>query len=128
MVGLLYRKFYNFSPPAVLLRLYLSLVRPLLEYASVVWSPYLKKDILQLKNVQKFGLCMATKLWAYPYDHVLYRSQLNSLEIRRTITRLCTLFKIRYTFYVSACASDHVCAYVGPATHACLKLYMWDLS
>jgi len=46
VVGLLYQTFYNFSPPAVLLRLYLSLVRPLLEYASVVWSPYLKKDIL----------------------------------------------------------------------------------
>jgi len=24
--------------------------------------------------------------------------------------------------------SDLACAYVGPATHACLKLYMWDLS
>ena len=36
--------------------------------------------------------------------------------------------KIRYTFYVSTCASDHACAYIGPATHACLKLYMWDLS
>ena len=92
VVGLLYQKFYNFSPPAVLLCLYLSLVRQLLEYASVVWSPYLKNDILQQENVQKFGLCMATKLWAYPYDYVLYRSQLNSLEIHRTITRLCTLF------------------------------------
>ena len=38
--------------------------------------------------------------------------------------------KIRYTVYVSACTSDHACAYVGPGTLACLKLYMytWDLS
>ena len=33
--------------------------------------------------------------------------------------------KIRYAVYVSACASDHVCAYVGPATHACLKLLIY---
>ena len=39
--------------------------------------------------------------------------------------------KIMYTLYISACASGHACAYVGPATHACIhrwKLYMWDLS
>ena len=36
--------------------------------------------------------------------------------------------KIRYTVYVSACVSDHACACVGPATHACFKLYIWDLS
>ena len=29
--------------------------------------------------------------------------------------------KIRYTFYVSACVSDHACAYVGQATHACIE-------
>ena len=103
VVGLLYRKFYNFSPPAVLLCLYLSLVRPLLEYASVVWSPYLKKDILQLENVQKFGLHMANKLWAYPYDYVLCRSQLHSLEIRRTIAHLCTLFMLFHQLGYAEC-------------------------
>ena len=37
--------------------------------------------------------------------------------------------KIRYTFYVSACASDHACTYVGQATHACIEtIYTWDLS
>ena len=64
---------------------------------------YLKKDILQLENMQKFGLCMATKLWAYPWDYVLYKSQVNSLEIHRTITHLCTLFKLFHQLGYAEC-------------------------
>ena len=88
VLGLLYRKFYNLSPPDVLLCLYLSLVKPHLEYATVVWSSYLKKDILQQEHVQTFCLHVATKLWNYPYHYVPYRSQLNSLENHRTVARL----------------------------------------
>ena len=39
--------------------LYTSIIRPVLEYASVTWSPWLKKDILALEKIQKrcLGLC-----------------------------------------------------------------------
>ena len=33
--------------------LYKTLVRPHLEYASVIWSPYLKKDKISIENVQR---------------------------------------------------------------------------
>ena len=33
--------------------LYKSIVRPLLEYATCIWSPYLKKDIRRLESVQR---------------------------------------------------------------------------
>ena len=32
------------------------LIRPNLEYAGVVWDPYLVKDIVVIENVQKFAL------------------------------------------------------------------------
>ena len=32
--------------------LYTSLVRPHLEFAAPIWSPYYRKDILKLENVQ----------------------------------------------------------------------------
>ena len=40
-----YRKFYQWSEPRTLRQLYVSLIRPHLEYAAPVWDPYLSKDI-----------------------------------------------------------------------------------
>ena len=46
LLGTLYRRFYQWSSPDALLKLYLSLIRPHLEYAVQVWNPYLaKKDV-----------------------------------------------------------------------------------
>ena len=39
LLGLLYRKYYQYAEPQILLQLYVSLVRPHLEYASPVWNP-----------------------------------------------------------------------------------------
>ena len=44
ILGLLYRRFYKNTSNKALLQLYISLVRPHLEYASPVWNPCLKKD------------------------------------------------------------------------------------
>ena len=49
ILGLLYRQFYNNAPSHSLLQLYLSLVRPHLDYASAIWSPHVKKDKLPWK-------------------------------------------------------------------------------
>lgn len=40
LLGTVYRKYYQFSNSRKLLLLYLTLIRPHLEYASPVWSPY----------------------------------------------------------------------------------------
>ena len=36
-----------------MVKLYITFIRPHLEYACTVWSPYLQKDIQALENVQK---------------------------------------------------------------------------
>ena len=33
--------------------LFKSIVRPILEYANVVWSPYMIKDIKRIEDVQR---------------------------------------------------------------------------
>ena len=43
ILGLLHRRFYN-APANTLFQLYLSMMCPHLEYASLVWSPHLAKD------------------------------------------------------------------------------------
>ena len=49
ILGLLYWRFSHDTGPHALLQLYLSLVRPHLEYGSQVWDPHLQKDINQLE-------------------------------------------------------------------------------
>ena len=70
-----------------MLQLYLSLVRPHLDYAASIWSPHMKKDITQLENVQKFALRMATRSWDSSYQDLLEVVYLTTLEHRRLEAR-----------------------------------------
>ena len=56
LVGMLYRQFYQDADTTTLKQLYVSNIRPHLEYACQVWDPYLQKDIDMLESVQKFAL------------------------------------------------------------------------
>ena len=96
ILGLLYRRFYNNAPGDSLLQLYLSLVRPHLDYASTVWSPHLMKHKIALENVQKFACRMATKIWDSSYQDLLELVNLPTLEHRRLETRLCLLYRITH--------------------------------
>ena len=63
MHSIIYRHFYKFSTPATLLRLYTTLVRPILEYSSLVWSPYSASlshslESIALKLTSKFGTAL----------------------------------------------------------------------
>ena len=40
LIGMVYRKFYQYSTLETLLNLYVSSVRPHLEYAAPVWDPH----------------------------------------------------------------------------------------
>ena len=42
-----------FKIPKIMLPLYKSLVRSVLEYANTVWSPFLKRDIHHIESVQR---------------------------------------------------------------------------
>jgi hypothetical protein len=76
--------------------LYCAVVRPKLEYASCVWSPYSAKQRKLIENVQR----RATKfILNYPPRDVTYRDRLISLNIlplehRRELYNL-TLYKIK---------------------------------
>ena len=51
ILGLLYQQFSNNTNSEVMAKVYLSLVRPHLEYGAQVWNPYLAKDRNALENV-----------------------------------------------------------------------------
>ena len=94
-MGIIYRNFSNSSStPYIVLQLYLSLVRPSLEYASQVWDPHLSKDVEALENTQKFALRIAARQYHERYETLLDTFQLPSLANRRQFLSLCTFFSI----------------------------------
>ena len=54
----MHRNLYEHSSPNTLLKLYLTTIRPHLEYVSPVWNPFNKGEIEAIESVQKFALRM----------------------------------------------------------------------
>ncbi len=62
---------YQYSDSRSLLQLYISLIRPHLDYAAPVWDPHLQKDINSLESVQNVALKMCFKQWDLGHDGLL---------------------------------------------------------
>ena len=86
--------FYHHSDSEAIRQLYISLVRPHLEYGCTVWDPHTHKNKEALEKIQKFACRMATKRWDAGYDELLDLLNLPSLVYRRTHLKLCQLYKI----------------------------------
>ena len=88
------RKNFTYMNNMMFLQLYKSLVRPHLEYASVIWTPKFKKDRIAIENVQR----RATKI-VQPISHLSYPERLKilglpSLEYRRERSDLIQTYKL----------------------------------
>lgn len=94
ILGLVYRQFYTSSSPETLKQLYLSLIRPHLEYAAQLWDPFMQKDISKLESVQKFALKMITHRWDLNYEDLLSIVNVPKLRERRRHLKLATMYKI----------------------------------
>ena len=72
---------------------YKSMIRPILEYASTVWSPYMKKNILMIEG-------RAARFVTNTYNQtssvtaMLFRLGWPSLEQRREIAKTTMMYKI----------------------------------
>ena len=72
------------------------MIRPILEYASSVWDPYTTANIQKLESVQRRAARFCLN------DHSRYSSVINmllslnlpSLQSRRKLTKLMTMYKI----------------------------------
>ena len=52
LCGLIMRTI-SYKSPDIMTPLFKSLIRPLMEYANIVWAPYLRKHIDELESVQR---------------------------------------------------------------------------
>ena len=94
-IGLLYRRFYKHAQQDTLRAIYVALIRPHLEYGVPVWDPHLLKDINILEAVQKFATKVCVKSWnSLDYHERLDKLNLETLKKRRSVFKLCHLFKL----------------------------------
>ena len=75
-------------------QLYISLVRPHLEYAAQVWDPHLQGDVDKLEAVQKFALKLISRQWDLGYEEMLSIANIPRLSERRLHLKLAQVFKI----------------------------------
>ena len=71
-----------------------SYVRPILEYASPVWSPHFTKDIDALERVQRRFTKSFHNLRSLPYSTRIERLDLQPLHIRRLDIDLTTCYRL----------------------------------
>ena len=81
-LGMIKRNF-AFRSREVIIKLYKSLVRPHLDYAMQVWSPYMEKDKKIIEKVQARATKLILNLKDLPYEDRLNRLNLTTLEKRR---------------------------------------------
>lgn len=91
--NLLLRSFIS-REQTLLLKAFITYVRPLLEYGTPVWSPYLIGDIVKLERVQRSFTRQLAGMEGLDYAERLERLGLESLELRRIRFDLVEAFKI----------------------------------
>ena len=73
-------------------------MRPIVEYASPIWSPHTLKYTDLLENVQRRFTKSISKLHYLPYTARLSSLDIPTLSCRRIRIDLCTVFRILHHF------------------------------
>ncbi|CAG2250997.1 unnamed protein product [Mytilus edulis] len=73
--------------------LYKSIIRPLLEYSTTVWSPYLKKDIRRIEKIQRRATKLVPSIKMLSYVERLRALGLPTLEYRRDRYDMIQVYK-----------------------------------
>lgn len=100
-LGFIKRWSKEFNDPLITKTLFTSLVRPILEYASIVWCPRYGCYIDDIESVQKQFLlfCLRniycqTNIHLPPYEYRLQLINLPALKNRRTMLNVCWIYKL----------------------------------
>ena len=94
LVGMLYRQFSTWADTSTLRCLYLTCIRPHLEYASQLWDPYTSQGIESLESIQKFACKVCLKQWDLDYNSMLQLLDIPPLSTRRKYLKLTTMYNI----------------------------------
>ena len=93
ILGLIKRSF-SVKDKSTLPSLYMSMVRPHLEYGNTIWGPHFKQDMKAIERVQKRATRMIPTLKDRRYTERLKALDLPSLEYRRKRGDMFMYYKI----------------------------------
>ena len=89
----LIRRSFTTRNQRLIMTLYQAMVRPILEYGSVVWGPTYPKDELRIENVQRRAARLIPDVNKLPYVDRLQAFNVPSLCHRRYQNDMVQLFK-----------------------------------
>ncbi len=97
-MGMIRRSFVYLDIPTFRI-LFKAIIRPHLEYAQSVWSPYKKIDIRTIENVQRRASKMVPHLQNLNYEERLRKLDLPTLVYRRLGGDMVEVYKILNQHY-----------------------------
>ena len=96
--GMIIRTFEN-KTANILIPIFNSLIRPVIEYGNVVWSPYLRKYINKIERVQRNYTKNISGMGHIEYESRLRALKMPSLEYRRVRGDMIEVYKILNNIY-----------------------------
>ena len=121
ILGIIKRTFRSRDANTIRL-LYTTLVRPILDYASTIWNPYLMGDIRNLEKIQRRATKLISSLHNLSYYQRLQQLNLPSLLYRRTRMDLIMTYKILHDM-VSLNKNNFFTINTNPTRSNGLKIY-----
>ena len=97
---------FTFRTQEVLVPLFKTLVRPILEYGNPVWNNCINKYLDAIEQVQRKFTKFIHCLKDLPYEERLYFLNLHSLEYRRLRGDMIQVYKIAHNYYDKVSVND----------------------
>lgn len=99
MLGFVHRNTRDFKDLQTFKILYCALVRPILNYCTIVWSPTYSTTQIRVEKVQQkfLRLCaykLGLKYGDFSYTHILSLLNLHSLALNRNLNDIVFVFKL----------------------------------
>uniref|UniRef100_A0A2S2QBB0 RNA-directed DNA polymerase n=1 Tax=Sipha flava TaxID=143950 RepID=A0A2S2QBB0_9HEMI len=100
MLGFIMRSCNNFDNPIALKSLYCAFVRSILDYNSIIWSPYTSGPIHSIEAIQNRFLriisnkCNIQRSPHTSYEPLLSYLNIDILQVRRVKHYICLIYKL----------------------------------
>ena len=98
--------YISFKTRDIMVPLFKTLIRPVLEYGNVVWCPNLKKHVLLIENVRRRFTKRIIGMKNLKYEDGLNSLNLPSMKFRRARGNMIETYKIVYELYDFSCSSS----------------------